>query len=56
MNRARPVTPEEVAALPTDRGAIPGSDWYIVDRNFTWTYAQAHEEECGPYFCEAPKA
>ena len=56
VNRTRPVTPEEVAALPTDRGAIPGSDWYIADRNFTWTYVQPHEEDCGPYFCEAPKA
>ena len=50
----RPVTLEELAAIPTDRGASPGSDWYVVDKDFTWTYVQTHEEECGPYFCKAP--
>ena len=50
------MTLEELEAIPTDRGASPGTDWYVVDRNFTWTYVQTHEEDCGPYFCEAPKA
>lgn len=54
--QVRPVTLEELEAIPTDRGASPGTDWYVVDRNFTWTYVQTHEEDCGPYFCEAPKA
>ena len=47
----RPVTAEELAALPTDAGAIPGADWYVVDKDFTWTYVQTHEADCGPYFC-----
>ncbi|CAG7594692.1 hypothetical protein PAESOLCIP111_00006 [Paenibacillus solanacearum] len=25
-------------------------DIYIVDKGFTWTYIQTHEEQCGPYF------
>jgi tRNA (guanine-N7-)-methyltransferase len=50
----RPVTLEELTAMPTDRGASPGTDWYVVDKDFTWTYAQTHEEDCGPYFCTAP--
>ena len=54
--QVRPVTLEELEAIPADRGASPGTDWYVVDRNFTWTYVQTHEEDCGPYFCEAPKA
>ena len=51
----RPVTLEDLAALPSDQGAVWGSDWYIVDKEFTWTYAQTHEEECGPYFCRCPE-
>lgn len=27
-----------------------GSDRYIVDEHFTWTYVLTHEEDCGPYF------
>lgn len=27
-----------------------GSDLYIVDEHFTWTYVLTHEEGCGPYF------
>ena len=51
----RPVTLEELTALPSDQGAIQGSDWYVVDKDFTWTYAQTHEDECGPYFCRCPE-
>lgn len=47
----RSVTLEDLSALPVDQGAVPGADWYVVDKDFTWTYAQPHEEECGPYFC-----
>ena len=25
-------------------------DAYICDTNFTWTYIETHESECGPYF------
>ncbi len=25
-------------------------DVYVVDTEFTWTYVQTHEDECGPYF------
>ncbi|PSL41034.1 uncharacterized protein DUF4275 [Planomicrobium soli] len=27
-----------------------GSDLYIVDEHFTWTFVLTHEENCGPYF------
>ena len=27
-------------------------DIYIVDRDFTWTYVNTHEESCGPYYGE----
>ena len=47
----RSVMLEDLSALPVDQGAVPGADWYVVDKDFTWTYAQPHEEECGPYFC-----
>lgn len=30
---------------------IPGTDWYLTDPSFTWTYARTHEADCGPYFC-----
>src|SRR5699024_9499848 len=36
----RPVTGEELDALSADAGAIPGEDWYVVDKEFTWTYVQ----------------
>ena len=51
----RAVTLEELTALPEDQGAIHGADWYVVDKDFTWTYVQTHEADCGPYFCKAPK-
>ena len=47
----RPVTAEELVTLPADARAIPGADWYVVDKDFTWTFAQTHEADCGPYFC-----
>jgi hypothetical protein len=25
-------------------------DVYVVDKYFSWTYIQTHEEDCGPYF------
>ncbi len=29
-----------------------GTDLYIVDKQFRWTYVLTHETEyCGPYFC-----
>lgn len=28
-------------------------DVYIVDTEFTWTYVQTHESDCGPYFYKA---
>ena len=50
MNQ-RPVTAEELVTLPADARAIPGADWYVVDKDFTWTFAQPHEADRGPYFC-----
>ena len=51
----RQVTWEDLAALPAGEGAADGADWYVVDRHFTWTYAQTHEAVYGPYFCAAAK-
>ena len=51
--QVRPVTKADLAALPVDQGAVEGGDWYLVDREFTWTYVQTHEADCGPYFCKA---
>ena len=46
----RAVTAEEIAALPADL------DWYLVDKDFTWTYVHTHEADCGPYFCRMEKS
>ena len=35
-----------ITSLPADL------DWYLVDKDFTWTYAHPHESALGPYFCE----
>ena len=32
---------------------MEGADWYLTDKDFTWTYAQTHEAACGPYFARA---
>lgn len=40
------------AELPPEQDSLIGADWYVVDKNFTWTYAHAHEDDCGPYFCK----
>ena len=32
-----------------------GADWYLVDKDFTWTCAHTHEAQCGPYFCRPAK-
>lgn len=45
----RSVTAEDIAALPADL------DWYLVDKDFTWTYVHTHEADCGPYFCKTEK-
>ena len=47
---SRPVSKAEALALPEPE-ALPGADWYLVDKGFTWTYAHTHEAACGPYFC-----
>ena len=44
--RIKAVSMEDVASLPDDL------DWYLVDKDFTWTYVHTHEEDCGPYFCK----
>jgi tRNA (guanine-N7-)-methyltransferase len=30
-------------------------DIYVVDLNFSWTYVNTHESECGPYFAFSNK-
>ena len=47
--RIKAISMAEVSSLPDDL------DWYLVDKDFTWTYVHTHEEDCGPYFCRAPK-
>ena len=46
--RVRHLTAEEAAALAEDHHP----DWYLVDKDFTWTYVCTHEAQCGPYFCK----
>ena len=49
-SRVRPVSKAEALTMhPPEIRA--GADWYLVNRDFTWTYAHTHEAECGPYFC-----
>ena len=47
--RIKAISMAEVSSLPDDL------DWYLVDKDFTWTYVHTNEEDCGPYFCRAPK-
>lgn len=51
--QVQPVTKAEIAQLPQDDGAYDGADWYLVNKDFTWTYVHTHEEDRGPYFCKA---
>ena len=52
--RIRPVPREEALALACrsreDSSVPDGMDWYLTDKDFTWTFAHPHEEACGPYF------
>lgn len=48
--RVRPVSKSEALSIPEPE-TLTGSDWYLVDREFTWTYVHTHEPDCGPYFC-----
>ena len=48
--RIKAISMAEVSSLPDDL------DWYLVDKDFTWTYIHTHEENCGPYFCKAQQA
>ena len=44
LPRVRAMAWEDIAKLPE------GVDWYLVDKDFTWTYAHPHEAGLGPYF------
>ena len=46
LAHVRAITREELSSLPEDL------DWYLVDKDFTWTYVHTHEPACGPYFCK----
>ncbi len=48
----REIARADLPALAAGCGAVPGADWYLVDKDFTWTYVQTHEEDCGPYYCK----
>lgn len=53
-SRVRPISKEEALSMrPPQTHA--GADWYVVDKDFTWTYAHTHESGCGPYFCRPVK-
>ena len=43
--RIKAISMAEVSSLPDDL------DWYLVDKDFTWTYVHPHEADLGPYFC-----
>ena len=45
--RIKAISMSEVSSLPDEL------DWYLVDKDFTWTYVHTHEEDCGPYFAKA---
>ena len=49
--RVRHLTAEEAAALTEDHHP----DWYLVDKDFTWTYVSTHENGAGlgPYSAES---
>ncbi|MDE6456785.1 MAG: DUF4275 family protein, partial [Dysosmobacter sp.] len=47
---SRPLSKAEALALP-EADTLNGADWYLVDKDFTWTYVHTHEGGCGPYFC-----
>ena len=55
--RILPVSRDEALALARrnweEYSAMEGADWYLTDKDFTWTYAQTHEAACGPYFARA---
>ena len=42
--RIKAISMAEISSLPDDL------DWYLVNKDFTWTYVHTHEEDCGPYF------
>ena len=46
--RIKAISMSEVSSLSDDL------DWYLVDKDFTWTYVHTHEKDCGPYFCKVP--
>ena len=52
----RAVSKEDAIALAgrsdVESPLFDGSDCYLVDKDFTWTYVHTHEEACGPYFCK----
>lgn len=50
------IHPVTLAELPEEQDSLIGADWYVVDKDFTWTYAHTHEDACGPYFCRAGQA
>ena len=55
--RIRPVTRDEALTLAhrnwEEHSCMEGADWYLTDKDFTWTFAHTHEEACGPYFARA---
>ena len=44
-------TPEH-AAEAAELARSKEGDWYLVDKEFSWTFAHTHEAQCGPYFCK----
>ena len=53
LPRIRAVKAEDLAGMTE---SLPASqDWYLVDKDFTWTYVQTHEPDLGPYFYRVEK-
>ncbi len=48
--RVRHIGAPTAETLPPESDSMSGADWYLVDKDFTWTYVHTHEEGLGPYF------
>ncbi|MDD3347344.1 tRNA (guanosine(46)-N7)-methyltransferase TrmB [Oscillibacter sp.] len=46
LKQVRPIAVGEIAALPAEE------TWYLMDKDFSWTYVHTGAADCGPYFCK----
>lgn len=52
MPPVRLISKSDALNLP-ETNHLFGADWYLTDKNFSWTYAHPHELDLGPYFCKS---